>query len=169
DLLLDDAAAEPQSAAEAYVDAEKGFADVRAVLGGARDILAERFAEDATLLTDLREHLWSTALLYSKAIEGKEDEGANFRDWFDFSEPLRTLPSHRVLALLRGRQQGVLDLRLGLEPELEEQTPHPCIVRIARLLNLGEELFSLEATERQKWLADVCRWTWRVKLLPSFE
>ena len=73
----------------------------------------------------MREHLWSTGLLYSKVVDGKETEGANFRDWFDFNEPLRTLPSHRILALLRGRQQGVLELRLGLEAELEAQTPHP--------------------------------------------
>ena len=92
---------------------------------GARDILAERYAENADLLADMREHLWSTGLLYSKVVDGKETEGANFRDWFDFNEPLRTLPSHRILALLRGRQQGVLELRLGLEAELEAQTPHP--------------------------------------------
>src|SRR5690606_20042300 len=158
-----------QTAAEAYVDAEKGFADVKAVLNGARDILAERFAEDADLLSSMREYLWKNGLLYSRVVEGKETEGANFRDWFVFSEPMRTIPSHRVLALLRGRAQGVLDLRLGLESELEEQVPHPCIHHVARHLQLGDAIFQPDATERERWLSDVCRWTWRVKLLPSFE
>ena len=117
----------------------------------------------------MREHLWSTGLLYSKVVDGKETEGANFRDWFDFNEPLRTLPSHRILALLRGRQQGVLELRLGLEAELEAQTPHSCVARIADFLKLGRGLFALDATPRARWLGEVCRWTWRVKLLTAFE
>src|SRR3546814_13998280 len=85
----------------------------------------------------MRDYLWNTGLLYSKVVEGKENEGDNFRDWFDFSETLRSLPSHRILALLRGRQQGVLDIRLGLDPELETQVPHPCISRIADFLRMG--------------------------------
>ncbi len=168
-LLLEDPAADPQTAAEPYVNAENGFADVRAVLGGARDILAERFAEDAELLSSMRDYLWKNGLLYSRVVEGKETEGANFRDWFDFSESLQTLPSHRILALLRGRAHGVLDLRLGLAPDLEEAVPHPCIRRVADHLQFGEGIFALDATERDRWLADVCRWTWRVKLLPGFE
>ena len=115
----------------------------------------------------MREHLWSTGLLYSKVVDGKETEGANFRDWFDFNEPLRTLPSHRILALLRGRQQGVLELRLGLEAELEAQTPHPW--RASPTSSLGRGLFALDATPRARWLGEVCRWTWRVKLLTAFE
>ncbi len=168
DLILDDASADPQTVAAAYINAEAGVADLKAALDGARDILTERFAEDADLLENLRSHLWSTGLVYSKVSEGKETEGANFRDWFDFSEPLRTLPSHRVLAMLRGRQQGVLELRLGLDPELDAQVPHPCVSRIASVLGL-KDLFDLDASARQKWLGEVCRWTWRVKLLPSFE
>src|SRR5690606_35657068 len=105
------------------------------------------------------EHLWRTGLLHAKVVEGKEHEGDNFRDWFDFSEALRSLPSHRILALLRGRQQGVLDLRLGLEPELEAQTPHPCVARVADFLRIDAD-FSLNATPRGKWLGEVCRWTW---------
>ena len=111
-------------------------------------ILAERYAENADLLADLRDHLWSTGLLYSKVVEGKEAEGANFRDWFDFNEPLRTLPSHRILVMLRGRQQGVLELRLGLETEFEAQTPHPCVVRVADFLKLSKDLFALDASPR---------------------
>jgi len=112
-----------------------------------------------------------------KVIAGKEDEGANFRDWFDFHEPVRTLPSHRVLALLRGRQQGVLELRLGLDAESESavnaglgaSTPHPCVAQIADFLELGRDLFAIDAAPRARWLSEVCRWTWRVKLLPAFE
>src|SRR3546814_11783105 len=88
---------------------EASVNDAKGALDGARDILAERYAENADLLADMREHLWSTGLIYSKVADGKEADGANFRDWFDFSEPLRTLPSHRILALLRGRQPGVLE------------------------------------------------------------
>jgi uncharacterized protein len=169
DAILAEAGCDPAVLAEQYLNAEAAINDTKAALDGARDILAERYAENADVLADMREYLWSTGLLYSKVAEGKETEGANFRDWFDFSEPLRTLPSHRVLALLRGRQQGVLELRLGLEAELEAQTPHPCVARIANLLRLGPGLFDIDAGPRARWLAEVCRWTWRVKLLSAFE
>lgn len=169
DAILADMARDPAVLAAAYLNEEAGIKDAKTALDGARDILAERYAENADLLADLRDHLWSTGLLYSKVVEGKETEGANFRDWFDFNEPLRTLPSHRILAMLRGRQQGVLELRLGLEAELEAQTPHPCVVRVAGFLKLGKDLFSLDASPRSRWLGEVCRWTWRVKLLTAFE
>lgn len=168
DAIVSDPDCDPSTLAASYLNPEASINDAKAALDGARDILAERYAEDADLLADMREHLWNSGLLYSKVADGKETEGANFRDWFDFSETLRTLPSHRILALLRGRQQGVLDLRLGLEAELEAQTPHPCVTRIAQHLGLGID-FSIDATPRQRWLAEVCRWTWRVKLLTAFE
>ena len=169
DAILADMACDPAALAAQYLNPEASINDAKAALDGARDILAERYAENADLLADMREHLWSTGLIYSKMIDGKETEGANFRDWFDFNEPLRTLPSHRILALLRGRQQGVLELRLGLEAELEAQLPHPCVARIANFLKLGNGLFALDATPRARWLGEVCRWTWRVKLLTAFE
>lgn len=168
DAIVADASCDPTTLAGNFLNPEASINDAKAALDGARDILAERYAEDADLLADLREHLWSTGRLYSRVVEGKEDEGANFRDWFDFDEALRTLPSHRILALLRGRQQGVLDLRLGLEAELEAQVPHPCVARIAQRLALDVS-FSIDASPRQRWLAEVCRWTWRVKLLTAFE
>ncbi|CAM3960464.1 RNA-binding transcriptional accessory protein Tex [Bordetella tumulicola] len=169
DAILADQACDPAVLAEQYLNPEASINDTKAALDGARDILAERFAENADLLADMREHLWSTGLLYAKVAEGKETEGANFRDWFDFNEPLRTLPSHRILALLRGRQQGILELRLGIDTELEAQTPHPCVARIAGFLKLGNGLFALDASPRARWLGEVCRWTWRVKLLTAFE
>ncbi|ALM81787.1 RNA-binding transcriptional accessory protein Tex [Bordetella sp. N] len=169
EAILADMDCDPAVLAAQYLNAEASINDAKAALDGARDILAERYAEDANLLADMRTHLWSTGLVYSKMADGKEAEGANFRDWFDFNEPLRTLPSHRILALLRGRQQGVLELRLGLEAELEAQTPHPCVTRVASHLKLGNNLFGLDASPRNRWLGEVCRWTWRVKLLTTFE
>jgi Transcriptional accessory protein len=169
DAILADPACDPLALAAGYANAEAGVADAKAALDGARDILAERYAEHADLLADLRDYLWKSGLLISKVVEGKETEGANFRDWFDFSEPLRTLPSHRVLALLRGRQQGVLELRVGLEPEREAEVPHPCVARVAEFLQLGKDLFAADAGPRARWLGEVCRWTWRVKLLTAFE
>ena len=158
----------PEELAANYLNEEHKITDTKAALDGARDILAERFAEDADLLAQMREFLSKQGLLYSKVVEGKEEEGDKFRDWYEFSECLATLPSHRVLAMLRGRQQGFLDLRIGLEAEEEELTPHPCVERIADYLDIGAE-FEANATPRGKWLADVTRWTWRVKLLTAFE
>jgi len=169
DAILADTACDPAALATAYLNPEAHINDAKAALDGARDILAERFSENADLLADLRGYLSARGILYSKVSEGKETEGANFRDWFDFSEPVRTLPSHRVLALLRGRQQGVLELRLGLDAEQEALLPHPCVARVANFLKLGTQLFALDAAPRARWLGEVCRWTWRVKLLTAFE
>lgn len=169
DAILADAKADPTTLAENHLNAEAGFADAKAALDGARDILAERYAEDADLLAGLRDFVWRSGLLYAKVVEGKESEGANFRDWFDFNETLRSLPSHRILALLRGRQQGVLDLRVGLEAEQEALLPHPCVSRIARHFGWNDSLYAADASARERWIGDVCRWTWRVKLLTAFE
>ena len=168
DAILAQAGCDPLALAGQYLNPEAKINDAKAALDGARDILAERYAEDADLLALLRDYFWKSGLLYAKVVEGKEEEGANFRDWFDFSERLSTLPSHRVLALLRGRQQGVLELRVGVDAELEAQIPHPCVERIVRHLNLDAR-FDIDAPARERWLGEVARWTWRVKLLTSFE
>lgn len=168
DAILSDSQADPLVLAANYLNPEHKIEDAKTALDGARDILAERFAENADLLADMREYLQKNAYLYSKVIEGKEVEGDNFRDWFDFSETVRTLPSHRILALLRGRAQGVLDLRIGLDPEQEALTPHPCVVHVSDFLGLDAD-YTIEASPRGKWLAELSRWTWRVKLLTSFE
>lgn len=168
DAILADKAANPNELAQGYLNPEANINDAKTALDGARDILAERFAEDANLLADLREFLWKQGVLYAKVVDGKETEGANFRDWFDFSETLRTLPSHRILALLRGRQQGVLELRVGLDEEREALLPHPCVERVANRLSVDAD-FTATAGDRGRWLAEVCRWTWRVKLLTTFE
>ena len=167
--LLEDPKADPQTLAAQYVDAEKGVVSEKAALDGAKDILSEQFAEDADLVAHLRKLIGQQGLLYAKVIEGKQDEGANFRDWFDFSEPLRAVPSHRMLAMLRGRQQGVLDLRVALSEDQEALTPHPCVKIIADHFRLPPRLFEAGASAREQWLGDVCRWSWRVKLAMHFE
>ncbi|NLA52171.1 MAG: RNA-binding transcriptional accessory protein [Alcaligenaceae bacterium] len=168
DAILADKNAVPEALAANYLNEEHKINDTKAALDGARDILAERFAEDADLLAQMREFFSKQGLLYSKVVEGKEADGDKFRDWYEFSERLATLPSHRILAMLRGRQQGFLDLRIGLQPEQEELVPHPCVERIESYLDTGAE-FETTASPRGKWLADVVRWTWRVKLLTAFE
>ncbi len=169
DGILADPSCDPAILALQFLNPEASINDAKAALDGARDILAERFAENADLLADMRTHLWTHGYLYSKVADGKEAEGANFRDWFDFNEPVRTLPSHRVLAMLRGRQLGALELRIGLEASQDILVPHPCVERVAQFLKLGRDLFDAAPSARAKWLADVSRWTWRVKFLTMFE
>ena len=139
-----------------------GVPDAKAALDGARQILMERFAEDATLLQSLREYVQEHGVVDSKVVEGKQDEGEKFADYFAYSEPIAAIPSHRALALLRGRREGVLDVALRLDTEEEKpkwDAPHnPCEGRIAArfgIKNLGRPA--------DKWLADTARWTWRVK------
>src|SRR5690606_1646078 len=147
DAILDNSKADPEQLALAYLNPEAAINDSKSALDGARDILSERWAEDAELLANMRDHLWKTGLLYAKVIEGKEGVGDNFRDWVDFHEAVRTLPSHRILALLRGRQQGVLDLRLGVDADLETLQPHPCVTRIADVLRIPAQ-FTIDASAR---------------------
>ena len=163
DALFGDPALDPQQEAAKYVNgkpaADGGVPDVKAALDGARDILAERFAETADLLAKLRARMWEQGILTSKVVEGKEAaEEEKFRDYYTYSETIRTIPSHRALALFRGRTLGVLTLNLGLGEEIEAVVPHPCEAMIAAH-------FGIESRGRagDKWLADVCRWTWRVK------
>ncbi|MDR1462487.1 MAG: RNA-binding transcriptional accessory protein, partial [Azoarcus sp.] len=114
DALLAKPELAPETAALDYLNAEAGFGDAKAALDGARQILMEQFAEDAALLGELRQLLQDEGEVRSAVIEGKEAEGAKFRDWFDFREPIAAMPSHRALALLRGRNEGVLKLALDL-------------------------------------------------------
>ncbi len=157
--LLEDATLLPEEAAQAYLNAEAGFADVKAVLDGARQILMEQFSEDAALLAQLRSLLQEQGLVQSALIEGKEQEGAKFRDWFDFAERWAAMPSHRALALLRGRNEGILRLSLVL-PELPEAGQmHPCERRIAAHFKISEQ-----GRAADKWLLETVRWAWNVKI-----
>lgn len=168
EAIITDPNCDPLVLAEDFINIEAGFDDAKKTLDGAREILAQSYVENADLLENMRNYMWQHGMLYASVVEGKETEGDKFRDWFDFSEKLNTLPSHRILALLRGREQGILGLRLGLKPELDELTPHPCVERIAKLMDCPAD-FTLDAQPQAKWLAEVCRVAWRVKLLTSFE
>lgn len=168
DAILANKDIQLEHAATEYIKPDTSFTDTKTVLNGARDILAERFAEDATLLATLRETLWQQGYLYSKVNQDKADDSSKFSDYFDFHERLKKLPSHRILALLRGRQQGILDLNIGLDSNQEELEPHPLVARIAEIMAIDAKFDGI-ANERQQWLAKLCYWCWKVKLLTSFE
>src|SRR5574343_402720 len=123
--LLDNPELTPDEEAERFLNTEAGFADTKAVLDGARQILMEKFAEDADLLAQLRDYLKEHGQVRSQVVEGKEAEGAKFRDWFDFAEPIEAMPSHRAPALLRGRNEGVLGVTLVLDSELDVDNIKP--------------------------------------------
>ncbi|RYF00708.1 MAG: RNA-binding transcriptional accessory protein, partial [Oxalobacteraceae bacterium] len=171
ETLLADPQQDPEAIAKDYLrdaftnadgGANPGVLDTKAALDGARQILMERFAEDAALLQTLREYVQEHGVVESKVVAGKQDEGEKFADYFDYSEPLAAVPSHRALALLRGRREGMLDVALRLDSEPEKpkwDAPlNPCEGRIAAR-------FGIKAQGRpaDKWLLDTARWTWRVK------
>ncbi|GAA0412410.1 Tex family protein [Streptomyces luteireticuli] len=159
--LLADPGTEPAAAAAAFVSADKGVADAAAALEGARAILTERFAEDADLIGELRERMWTRGRLAAKVREGKEEAGAKFADYFDFAEPFTELPSHRVLAMLRGEKEDVLDL--VLEPEEPGEAPAgPSAYEqaVARRFGIADR-----GRPGDKWLGDTVRWAWRTRIL----
>ncbi len=165
DALFDDPGLVPEEEAAKYVNPaqeppEKHVPDVKAALDGARQILMERFAEDAALLEKLRARLGDEALLVSAVVEGKEQDGAKFRDWFDFREAAKDMPSHRALALLRGRNEGVLRLALKTPPELEDPPrASPCEGMVAGHFGLRDQ-----GRPADRWLLETARWAWMVKL-----
>ncbi len=164
DALMGDPGLDPQETADGYVDADKNVADTKAALDGARAILVERMAEDADLTGMLRERLWERGRLGSSVREGKEEAGAKYSDYFDFSEPLTDLPSHRVLAMYRGEKEEVLTLDLQPEevPEGEENAA-------ARSSYENAIAHHFEIVDRgrpaDKWLQDTVRWAWRTRVL----
>ncbi|MGK4596459.1 Tex family protein, partial [Amycolatopsis sp. w19] len=162
DGLLSDPNTDPQAAAAVFVDADKGVADAQAALDGARAILVERFAEDADLIGELREKMWAEGRLASKVRDGKAEEGAKFSDYFEFSEPYTKLPSHRILAMLRGEKEEILDLTMESEEPSEEPRTGPTEYenRIAHKFGISNE-----GRPADKWLGDTVRWAWRTKIL----
>ncbi|MER6239137.1 Tex family protein [Streptomyces clavifer] len=159
--LLDDPSRDPLIAAAAFVDADKGVADPAAALEGARSILTERFSEDADLTGELRERMWSRGRVVAKVRDGKEEAGAKFADYFDFAEPFTALPSHRVLAMLRGEKEDVLDLVLEPEePDPGQPGPSAYENMIARRFGVADR-----GRPGDKWLADTVRWAWRTRIL----
>ena len=145
-----------------------GVADAKAALDGARQILMERFSEDASLLQALREYLTEHGVVESKVVEGKQDAGEKFADYFDYSETIATIPSHRALALFRGRREEILNVVLRLDTEEEKpkwDAPHnPCEGRIAARFGISNKGRSAD-----KWLSDTVRWSWRVKVFMHLE
>ncbi|UIZ91505.1 RNA-binding transcriptional accessory protein [Corynebacterium sp. CNCTC7651] len=148
-LLVEDPAVDPEAAAAQYVT--EGFADVKAVLDGARAILVDRFATDADLVGQVRDRVYKEGTMRAGVVEGKEAEGAKFADYFEFSEPFATLPSHRILALFRGEAEGVL----ALDFEPGEDAVYEGMISRA---------FDLPDSE---WVKKAVRWGWRTKLQVS--
>ncbi|OAT77225.1 RNA-binding transcriptional accessory protein [Mangrovibacter phragmitis] len=165
DLLWQDASRTPEQEAEQYIDADKGLPDTKAVLDGARYILMERFAEDAALLAKVRDYLWRNAHLASTVVPGKEEEGAKFRDYFAHHEAISGVPSHRALAMFRGRNEGVLQLAVNPDPQFDEP-PKESYCEQLIIDHLGLRLNNAPA---DNWRRAVVSWTWRIKVLMHLE
>jgi uncharacterized protein len=168
EALLNDPSLKPEAEAEKYFNAEAGFADSKAVLDGARQILMEQFAEDAELLGKLRDYLETHGHVKSTVIDGQQDAGAKFRDYFEYSEQIKEIPSHRALALFRGRNEGALQLALLLDSELDPEKiapgPNPCERQVAGRFGIKDE-----GRPADKWLTDTVRWAWRIKIFLHLE
>ena len=156
--LREDPTRVPEAFAEAFVDAGKGVADVRAALDGARAILMESIAEDAQLVGELRDWLWSKGQIRARVVAGKENEGAKFRDYFDHVEPIGKIPSHRLLALMRARNEGVIELELAPDADAEQGHAEG-EGRVAARADIHQRGRAADA-----WLRETVRLTWRVKL-----
>mgnify|MGYP006188432749 CR=1 FL=1 len=163
-MLLEDPSKDPEAEAAAFLNEEHKIATARDALDGAKQILMERFSEDAALLEKLRNFLRSEAYLKAEVVAGKETEGVKFSDYFEHREPLAKVPSHRALAMFRGRNEGVLSLALTLEEDLAPGAAHPCESMVAEHWAVKDQGRAADA-----WLTEVVRWTWRVKLLTHLE
>jgi uncharacterized protein len=167
DKLFADPSLDPMGEAAAFINADAGFADAFAVLDGVRDILSERWAEDASLVGLLREWLWAEGLFKSKLMDGKDENNADiakFRDYFDYDEPIGRVPSHRALAVFRGRTLEILDAKLVLDEEAVAGQPGLAEGRIAR--HLG---WSHSKRPSDDLIRKTIAWTWKVKLSLSLE
>lgn len=164
EALLADPGLNPEELAEGYLNSEHKIESAKDALDGAKQILMERFSEDAGLLDKLRQFLRSDGFLCAKVVTGKEQEGEKFRDYFEHREALAKTPSHRALAMFRGRNEGILSLSLELENALEAGQMHPCEIMLARHWQIEDQ-----QRPADRWLAEVVRWTWRVKLLTHLE
>jgi uncharacterized protein len=165
--LLADPGRDPHQAAAPYADAAKGVADAAAALDGARAILAERFAEDADLIGALRERMWSRGRLVSRVRDGQQEAGAKFADYFEFAEPFTRLPSHRILAMLRGEKEEFLDLELDPGEVTPDGPASPGPGELSDYEAQVARHFGLADRGRpgDRWLADAVRWSWRTRIL----
>ncbi|AEH31621.1 RNA-binding transcriptional accessory protein [Vibrio anguillarum] len=165
DKLWNEAQTDPETEAAHYVNTEKGISDIKAALDGARAIIMERIAEDANLLDKVRRHLTRSAELVSRVVEGKEQAGEKFKDYFAHNETLSKVPSHRALAMLRGRNEGFLSLSMNADPEQEEGVRQSyCETLIAQ--HYGIHLSSAPA---DGWRKQVISWAWRIKVSMHME
>ncbi len=166
DALLNDPNLVPEEQASQYINADKGVEDSKAALDGAKFILMERWAENADLIEKLRTYLWEDAYLQVKVIKGKEAEGEKFQDYFDHEELLRKVPSHRALAILRGRNEGVLSTNISVLAlkDSDIKRTDPCEALVGQFYNIKNE-----KRPGDLWLAEVVRWTWKVKLLTHLD
>ena len=166
--LLENPELDPQQTAESFVSSEQAVADVKAALEGAKHILMERFSEDALLLGKLRDFLKAQGYINAAVVAGKEQEGAKFRDYFEHTELLAKMPSHRALAIFRARKEGIVSVSITLAPEKGEQPvksqAHPCEAMVAEHWQIKNE-----GRAADSWLQEVVRWTWRIKLLTHLE
>ncbi|MBK6757039.1 MAG: RNA-binding transcriptional accessory protein [Moraxellaceae bacterium] len=161
DKLLNDPNLTPEQEAAAFIC--ETYADTKAVLDGAKYILMERFAEDADLLAQVRPYFYQNAHVMSKVVAGKEEAAAKFKDYFEFHEAISVIPSHRALAVFRGRNEGFLSVMVNM-PDLDSTILHPCETLIAQQFALSQQQRAADA-----WLFEVVRWTWRIKLQPHLE
>jgi uncharacterized protein len=162
--LLDNPEQVPETSAEPYINADAGFADTKAVLDGARQIVMERFSEDADLLARLRVFLSENVQLSATLVAGQEQAGAKFSDYFEHIEPLAKVPSHRALAMFRGRNEGILNLSLVMHAEEKPTDAHPCEAMVAEHWHIEDK-----GRPADRWLREAVRWTWRVKLLTHLQ
>lgn len=160
EVLLTHPQNDPQAVAASYVDADKQVADVAAALDGARAILVERFAEDADLIGALREQMWLAGLMASTVRKGKKTEGEKFKDYFDFSQSLHKLPSHRILAMFRGEKEEILDLQVLPEANVPAtNVPSSYELKIMQRFAVSDQ-----GRPGDRWLIETVRWAWRTKI-----
>lgn len=167
DVILADFNLSPEECAVDYINAEAGFEDITKVLEGARQIFMERASENADLLGELRNYVWDEGKITSSVIKGQEESGEKFKDYFDFSGNINNTPSHRALALFRGRNEGVLRVKLSVPAQDDIESPLDmgvCDNQVAK--NYG---FSYQQREADNWLMECARWAWRVKISMQLE
>ena len=163
DAILDNRDLMPDQVAAAYIDVEKGVPDVAAALEGARQIIMERLSEDAELLSELRERVWNQGVLQSTVVGGKENEAAKFKDYFEYNEAINKIPSHRALALFRGRNEDLLSL--SLKPSEQEQEAHQLFTQFVCLRLKVQD----NSKPANAWLAETARFAWKVKLFTRID
>jgi len=164
DALYKDPCLDPEQEAANYINAELGVADIKAALDGAKYILMERFSEDANLLLKLRNYLWQEGKISARMVAGKEQEGSKFSDYFEHDEPINQVPSHRALAMFRGRNEGILSISIVVGDAEDKISTHPCEIMIAEHWDIKDQ-----QRAGDKWLKEVVRWTWRIKLYTHIE